>query len=82
MRINKKDIEGRVNHLNELLGLKDGNEYGVNYASHYGGWEMYVINTHGDGRFGFSYRKSTAEFYAYLNGLIQMLYACRQGIVK
>ena len=76
---NKKIIEFRV----EMLTKYTGENYATTYAAHYGGWELHVQKEKGGqtrGAFGFDYRKSTAEFMAYLEGCINGLYYA--GIIK
>ena len=65
-------IEYRVNYINERLGTK----YEIEYASQYGGWNMYE-EAEGGGRhrgvLGFNGRKSSAEMLNYLDGIFQLL---------
>lgn len=66
-RTSKQDVLGRLEYMNKVVG----EEYTADYAAHYGGWELYLNNgRHSRGALGFDARKSTAEFMAYMTGVI------------
>lgn len=68
--ITKKDVLGKLQQLNKILGT----DYKTDFASHYGGWNMYMVDHNNGGhyksQFGFDYRKTTKEFYWYLCSII------------
>lgn len=73
-RTSKKDVLGRLEYMNKVVGC----EYTADYAAHYGGWEMYLANgKHSRGALGFDLRKSTAEFMAYMSGVINATLALK-----
>lgn len=77
-RITHKMVELRVSRLSEMTG----HGYIVDFNPYYGGWNMQVAcNEHGglcDGDFGFCDRKSTREFFNYLNGILAGLWYCER----
>jgi len=68
--ITKKDVMERLGYVNKILKT----DYRSDFASHYGGWNMYLVDNrnggHYRGKYGFDYRKTTREFYQYLLGII------------
>lgn len=69
----KRLIEFRLNAINERLGTN----YQTDYVSHYGGWNLYVVDKDNGGHFrstlGFDTRKSSSEMLAYLSGIYNLL---------
>lgn len=73
-RISKQDVLGRLEYFNKVVG----EEYTADYAAHYGGWELYLNNgKHSRGALGFDIRMSTAEFMAYMKGVINATLAIK-----
>lgn len=77
MRTTKKDVFGRMAYMSKVVGV----EYSADYVPHYGGWSMWLANSNGreHGELGFDYRKSTAEFMAYMSGVINATLAIKCG---
>lgn len=65
----KKLILKRIDWINQMLGTK----YQTNYAKHYGGWNLYIVDetsfAHYRGRLGFDFRIESKEMLCYLEGV-------------
>tara|TARA_R110000737_G_scaffold349675_1_gene386459 strand:- start:513 stop:728 length:216 start_codon:yes stop_codon:yes gene_type:complete len=61
-----------LNRVNKLLGL----ELDLNYASHYGGWQL----TNKEGSHIVKHRVSIKEMYCFLDGMIIGVEECKKCI--
>lgn len=65
----KKLIMCRLGWINEALGT----DYKTDFANHYGGWNMYIIDpntyAHHRGQLGFDYRIPSPQMFSYLEGI-------------
>lgn len=67
---NQETIEYLLNTINKAVKEK----YATNFASYYGGWNMYLNDNYGNpGPLGFDLRKSSVEMIAYLRGILKGL---------
>lgn len=72
MRTTKRDVLGRLEIMNRYTKSRIGEEYDTDFVSHYGGWNLWLKDSNGTmrGKLGFDFRKNTAEFMAYISGVI------------
>lgn len=77
MRTTRKDVLGRLEIMNTYTKSRIGEVYDASFASHFGGWNLYLRESGGTmrGKLGFDYRKSTPEMMAYISGVINALSA-------
>jgi len=78
MRTTKTAVLGRLEYMNKVVAPVIGEQYEASFVSHYGGWDMYKKGDRSHlGRLGFDCRKSTAEFMAYMTGVINAVCAIK-----
>ena len=68
----RKEIFG----LLEIINKETGVNYMADYVPHYGGWSLYLLNSHGErskGKYGFDYKISGKEMVQRLIGIISAL---------
>ena len=69
----KKEVEAMCKKLSTITGVN----YKLDYAPHFGGYEMYFTpegeTSHSYGRYGVCYRKSASEMHSYLQGVIEAI---------
>jgi len=80
MRTTKKDVLARLAYMSKVVGV----EYDADFCACFGGWSMWLAGTCGckRGFLGFDYRKSTAEFMEYMNGIIYGVLYLKQKEAK
>ena len=70
MKTTKREIEAMVKRLAEITGVP----YKTDCAPQYGGYNLYYVpdgeTCHRRGKYGFDYRKTAKEMYAYMEGLL------------
>ena len=77
-RTTKAQVLGRLEYMNKVVAPIIGEEYSASYCPQYGGWDLYFKDDRSRrGRLGFDYRKTTAEFMAYMTGVINAICAIK-----